>query len=351
MKTNKNLIVMLLAMVSFVYVTPVLAQEEEEEADESLQISGSVDTYYKYDFSGNANQGTWFMEDQNSVSLGMVNIILSQTKGKVSFVGDVAFGPRGDGSGDDTGATATAAGSIQNLYVSYAVSDKVSLTAGFMGTFIGYEVISPTANFNYSGSYLFSNGPFQNAGFKADIALSDNMGLMVGAFSSQWDSYEANPDLGMDNLGAQFSISPTDGWDVYLNYITGKDFEQWDITTGYQISDPFYLGLNVSQNTKYAGDEAGFFGIAGYAQYALSEGAALGLRYESFTANEAFSDGSSLEDLTINAFTISANLFAGPLTVIPELRIDSSDFDIFTDSDDEATGSYTQFGIAAVYSF
>ncbi len=350
MKTKKNVFMVMLAVAGMIFTNKVSAQEEEE-ADESLQISGSVDTYYKYDFSGNANQPTWFMEDQNSVSLGMVNIILSQTKGKVTFVGDVAFGPRGDGSGDDTGATATAAGSIQNLYVSYAVSDGVQLTAGFMGTFIGYEVISPTANFNYSGSYLFSNGPFQNAGLKADFTLGDNMGLMVGAFSSQWDSYEADPNLGMENLGAQFSISPTDGWDVYLNYITGKNFEQWDVTTGYQISDPFYLGLNVSGNSKYAGDDTGFFGIAGYAQYAITEGFGLGVRYENFTDSEGYDTGSAFEDITVSSFTISANLVSGPLTFIPEVRFDSADFDVFTDSDDAATGSFTQLGFAAVYSF
>jgi hypothetical protein len=55
---------------------------------------------------------------------------------------------------------------IQNLYATYAATDKLSFTAGYMGTFIGYEVISPLANFHYSTSYLFTNGPFQNAGVK-----------------------------------------------------------------------------------------------------------------------------------------------------------------------------------------
>lgn len=331
----------MLAAVSMVFANQVSAQEEEE--DESLQISGSVDAYYKYDFSGEANQPTWFGEDQNSVSIGMVNVVLSQTKGKVSFVGDVAFGPRaiGDG-GSQGGSTATSGSIIQNLYVSYAVSDGFSLTAGYMGTFIGYEVISPASNFNYSGSYLFSNGPFQNAGIKADIALGESVGLMVGAFSSVWDNVYADPNLGMDNLGAQLSIAPTDGWDVYLNFISGKWFEQWDVTTGYQINDEFYLGLNVSENTKYAGDETGFFGIAGYAQYAITDATSLGVRYESFDDKDyaAFS-----------SITLSANIKEGPLTFIPEIRFDTADEDVFLDSDAAATDGFSQLTLAAVYSF
>ena len=56
--------------------------------------------------------------------------------------------PNGDGTDGNSF-------NIQNLYAAYAVSDKFTLTAGYMGTFIGYEVISPLSNFHYSTSYLF----------------------------------------------------------------------------------------------------------------------------------------------------------------------------------------------------
>ena len=317
----------------------VSAQEES-----SLEISGSVDTYYKYDFSGQNNQPTWFMTDHNSVSLGMIDLAVAKTTGKASFVGELALGPRGDGARDESDA-ATSPGAIQNLYVSYAFTDHLSVTAGFMGTFVGYEVISPLANFNYSGSYLFSHGPFQNSGVKLDYRISDKISVMLGLFSSTWDSYSADPELGMDQLGAQLSLSPADGWDVYVNYINGSQFTQWDVTTSYQISEPLYLGLNVSQNTKYGGIDSGFFGLAGYAQYGISESFALGARFENF------SEGEGDAKQTVNSFTLSGNIFAGPLTIIPEFRMDASDADVFKDKDDESTDSFSQIGIAAVYSF
>ncbi len=342
-KISKKISVLFLGLI---IATVAVAQDE----DAGLSISGSVDTYYKYDFSGYAQRtGTWFGEDQNSVSIGMVDIALSHELGKASFVGEVAFGPRADGVAG-TGL-ATAPGSIQNLYVSYALTDALSVTGGFMGTFVGYEVISPAANFNYSASYLFSNGPFQNAGVKLDYAISDSFGVMFGVFSSSWDSYVADPGLGMNSIGAQVYVAPVDGLDVYINYITGSLFSQWDITAGYQISDAFYLGANIAQNFEYDGDEdGGFFGFALYPQYSLTDAAAIGVRFENWTPE--FTDAP-----TINSFTLSGNLKAGNLTFIPELRIDSASEDIFYDGDPGDTGntspagSFTELLFAAVYAF
>ena len=65
--------------------------------DKPLEISGSADLYYKYDFSKTANIPTSFASDQNSVSLGMVDIVLKKKTGKTSFVAEISFGPRGAG--------------------------------------------------------------------------------------------------------------------------------------------------------------------------------------------------------------------------------------------------------------
>jgi hypothetical protein len=54
--------------------------------DTPLEISGSADVYYKYDFAKKEN--TSFATDQNSVSLGMLDIALKKTTGKASCRGD-----------------------------------------------------------------------------------------------------------------------------------------------------------------------------------------------------------------------------------------------------------------------
>jgi len=328
-------------------------QAQDEDGEPSLLISGSVDTYYKYDFSGESQIGTSFAGAQNSIGIGMVDLVFEQQLGKASFVGEVAFGPR---------AEASAAGPVQQLYVSYAVSDKVSFTGGFMGTYIGYEIISPTGNFNYSTSYLFSNGPFQQAGVKMDYAVSDRFALMLGVFN-EFDSY-TNSDGGLD-LGAQLYFLPVDGWDLYINFVTSNDSgTETDITTTFQATDRFLIGLNAAHRTRgnffndSEGEGVNFSGAALYLNYGFSDVVGLGLRSEYFTDDKGSIFGyedpnmpGTLLTTSVAAFTLSANIGSGPLKLIPEFRTDIASEDIFKNSDKQSTNVAGQFLLAAYYAF
>lgn len=313
--------------------------------DTPLQISGSADVYYKYDFAKKENIGTSFATDQNSVSLGMLDIALKKTTGKASFVGEVSFGPRGqyqsilNGDGVDGNSF-----HIQNLYATYAATDKLSFTAGYMGTFIGYEVISPVANFHYSTSYLFTNGPFQNAGVKANYAISDKVGVMVGAFNDSWNSYKADPIKGLNAFGAQLSFTPVDGVSTYLNFMHGSvSGTIVDLTASFKLADKFKLGLNAAD---FSNDgKVGYTGLALYPAVDVTEKFSLGLRGEYFKFKEGSGDDS------VTALTLTANLKAGGLTFIPELRLDSGSNQIFEKSNGNATKSASQFALAMVYGF
>ena len=315
-----------------------------QDDENPLIISGSVDTYFKYDFAGRTNSLTSFADAHNSFSLGMANIILSKEVGQASFVADIAFGPRADQS---------APGPIQNLYVSFAISDKVAITGGFMGTFVGYEVISPAANFNYTTSYLFSTGPFQNGGLKLDVAVSEKFAFMVGVFN-EFDSYD-NTSGGLD-FGTQLYFAPVEGLAAYLNLVTSNDSgTEIDLTATYQVTEALMLGVNAAKRTTgefFAEDEGeglNFNGVAVYANYAFSDAFALGLRGETYKDE----DGGILTEVSsrVNAFTLSANIGSGPLKLIPEIRFDTGDEDLFVDGDGDPTDSFTQFLVAAVFSF
>ncbi|RZK88650.1 MAG: porin, partial [Pedobacter sp.] len=82
----------LTAIFSIAGTTCALAQEAPTSP---LEFSGSVDTYYKYDFAKRPNIPTSFVSDHNSVSLGMIDLALKKKTGKASFVGEISFGPRG----------------------------------------------------------------------------------------------------------------------------------------------------------------------------------------------------------------------------------------------------------------
>lgn len=323
--------------------------------EEPLTISGSVDAYYKYDFSGYRDEAglsnipTAFANEQNSVSIGMVDLILSKTVGKASFVGDVSFGPRGQYQSLLNGGDGNTF-NIQNLYMTYAFTDKFSMTAGFMGTFVGYEIISPTGNFNYSTSYLFSAGPFQNAGIKAQYEFSDKVGLMVGLFND-WNVYQ--DFTGVSDIGVQLRVSPVEGWDAYLNFLNGHETGTiFDLTTSYQITDAFKLGLNAADFSATGDDAGGYSGAALYAQYGFTDAFALGVRGEYFKTKDIGSGSDLVEGNSVLGLTLSANVKAGPLTVIPELRFDNNSEEVFfKNMNGDRTKNASQFSLALVYAF
>jgi hypothetical protein len=340
-------IYLLLSLLSLGALT-VKAQDTTKVAgDPPLIITGSVDTYYKYDFSGHNNIPTSFASDQNSVSIGMVDLGLKKKVGNASFVGEMSFGPRNDQSIPNAGYH------IQNLFVSYDVTAKFNLTAGYMATFVGYEVIAPAGNFNYSTSYLFTNGPFQNAGFKATYAFTDKVSLMAGIFNNQWNAYSSFRTAGetttsgdVSTFGAQLMVAPVKGWTAYLNVLTGSySGTEFDLTTAYQITDAFKLGLN-GATFSAPNNGGGFSGVALYPQLAVSKIVTFGLRGEYFKVKDGGGD--------VKGLTVTSNIKAGPLTLIPEVRFDTKSdkfYAPFTNSDGIATNHASQFVLAAVYAF
>ncbi|MBS7566489.1 porin [Mucilaginibacter sp. Bleaf8] len=321
--------------------------------DPGLTIFGSVDTYYKLDFAGkkNANIQTSFANEANSVSIGMVDLGVKKKYNKALFVGELSFGPRGQYQSIPNGPDENSF-HIQNLYIGYDLTRKLNVTAGYMATFVGYEIIAPVGNFNYSTSYLFTNGPFQNAGLKFTYAFTDKVSLMAGLFNDNWNVYESKRDV--STFGAQLMVSPVKGWTAYFNLLSGKlSGTELDLTTSYQITEKFKMGLNGA--TFSSPDQSGgFSGVALYPQYAISGAVALGLRGEYFKnksasqgALSAIAPGSS-----VTAFTFTANLKTGGLTFIPEIRLDNvNKASPFVKSNGQPTKTASQFVVAAVYGF
>lgn len=334
----------LTAIFSIASTTCALAQETPTSP---LEFSGSVDTYYKYDFAKKSNIPTSFASDHNSVSLGMIDLALKKKTGKASFVGEISFGPRGQTQSIPDAGNNNSSFHIQNLYINYDFTDKFSMTAGYMGTFIGYEVISPVGNFNYSTSYLFTNGPFQNAGIKATYKFSDKVSLMAGLFND-WNLYSAT--RGVSSIGSQLMISPVEGWTAYLNVLSGADPYGYgtieDLTTSYQITKAFKLGLNAA-NYDMADDAGGYAGVALYPQVAVADAVTLGLRGEYFKTK----DVGAIQGTAYTGLTLTANIKSGGLTFIPEVRLDHNGDKPFSNKTGGAAPNAGQFSLAAVYAF
>jgi hypothetical protein len=326
---NKSILIAAVALLT------VSTYAQEEEPAPTFSVAGSIDTYFR---SSEAAPGTSFA-NLPGFSMGMANIILSYEGEKSGFVADLVYGPRGaDAVFNSTGS----ANIVNQLYAYFNLSDSFTLTMGNFNTFLGYEVISPVANFNYSTSYMFSYGPFSHSGIKADLALSDDASLMLGVLNST-DYTESQP-IGEDfMIGVQLGL-----FGQYINYLGGgtAGVSQIDFTGGIDLGDSFFLGVNA---TSYSDDnDVEFSGFALYPQYTFSDSFALGARFESFTENGnlgALGDGDN------TSFTITGSITSGNLMIKPEIRMDSASAKFYTDADGAATDSLSVFMVAAIYSF
>ncbi|WP_375253527.1 porin [Dokdonia donghaensis] len=346
----KSICTLLLLTIS---TTFMFAQEETEDK-KKFTVEGSVDVYFRQNISGpngeDAIAPNTSFANRNGFAIGMANVIgaFESENGKVGAVADLVFGPRGEEAVFLSGPSSNI---VNQLYVYWNVSEKVKLTLGNFNTFLGYEVISPIANFNYSTSYMFSYGPFSHTGIKADFTLSEDFSAML-AVLNQTDATEFNFDNNY-TLGAQLGYKST-----YLNFLYGKQGGstestfQVDLTTGYDLSDDFFLGLNATYNDT---DGASFYGVALYPQFKTSDAFTLGLRGEYFAEGEGGAGaigGYDLEgDASVVAVTLTGSYSVGDLTIKPEFRLDSASEDTFLDTDQDPSNSLSSFVIAGIYKF
>lgn len=383
-------------------VTTPAGEEKREEEAKTFTLSGTVDTYFRSSFGtmnpymGNYGPSTSFA-DLKGFGLGMANLVASYSGEKAGFTADLVFGPRGQAA---VFGTASGQAVINQMFAFYKLSDKVTINLGQFNTFLGYEVISPAVNFHYSTSYLFSWGPFNHTGARADFDLGGGLVAKL-AIMNPTDIVEFNP-VNTYTLGGQLGHTSDKGG-IWLNVLYGdqdgkldtKDdayvrdengsivldedgnplfitsagsLFQVDVTTGWNLTEKFYLGFNTSMQSIAAGesfisegslqdasgDASTFTGFAIYPKVTLSESFALGLRAEYLSVTNGHlgifgtdADGKG----SVTEFTLSGNYKVGGLTFIPEFRIDKTSEDSFIDADGKATDMMPSLTLAAVYKF
>ena len=354
----KNTILSTLAMM--VCFAAIAQEEEVEEAPApTFSVAGSIDTYFR---STQYAPGSSFAQ-LPGFAMGMANIIMSYEGEKSGFVADLVFGPRGadavfaapqattlDHEGNEVPNYFYSSSNIVNqLYAYYNVSDSFTLTMGNFNTFLGYEVISPVANFNYSTSYMFSYGPFSHSGIKADIAAGENTSIMVGVFNTtdntEFQDLNASLDIAEYMFGVQLGL-----YGQYINYLGGGEggVSHIDFTGGFDLFDGFFLGINATSYTDDA--EGDFSGFALYPQYAFSDSFSLGLRVESFT--DSGKEFNALgQDTDNTSFTITGSFTSGNFIFKPEFRSDTAGKPIHPDGPGTFSDSLSSFLVAAIYAF
>ena len=326
----------------------------------SLSITGSADVYYKYDFGkSKANNLTSFTNSHNSFEPGMASVKFDYKASKVEMVADLGFGKRSqEFSYNDQGILAA----VKQLYLSYSANSWLKLTAGSWATHIGYELVDAYANRNYSMSYLFTNGPFFHTGVKAEIATGRS-GFMIGLANPTDYKYVPDGFMNKKFLLAQYSFSGGEIFKGYLNYAGGQGLDtskskQVDLVLTSKVSNKFSLAFDgsVASVNKYMGKEKfdgykSWWGAAVYGNFDPTDHLGFTLREEYFSDRNGLKYGGLAGGGGIFASTLSAQIKAENLTLIPEIRVDAANKSVFTKSNGDATKTAANFLVAAVYSF
>ena len=340
-------------------VNPLSAQDSTTKR--SLTISGSADAYFKYNLGeSKANNLTSFTNSHNSFELGMASLRFDYQATKVEMVADLGFGKRAqEFSSNDEGVPAA----VKQLYISYSANEWLKLTAGSWATHVGYELLDPQLNKNYSMSYMFTNGPFFHTGIKADITRGASS-FMIGVANPTDFKYVPDDQVNSKFVIAQYSFAPGDHFKVAVNYVSGKGLDttkshQFDLVLTSKFSDLFSLGYNgtVNRTKTYMGGKKydaakSWWGSAVYLNIDPSEKLGLTLREEYFSDyNQLKMYRAQLRGGSIFASTLSANFKTDNFIFIPEVRLDNASEKIFINRDGNTKKTAVNILLAAIYYF
>ena len=165
-------------------------------------------------------------------------------------------------------------------------------------------------------------------------------------------------------LLAQYSYTPADQFKLYLNYVGGQGIDtskthQFDVVLTSKISSKFSIGYNGTVNStrlnaghgKLA-DGKTWWGSALYLNLDASDHFGLTLREEYFSdKNRLKVFGTYLKGGSVFASTLSANIKIKSLIIIPEIRIDEANKNIFTRKNGNIAKGEADVLVAAVYVF
>jgi len=337
---------------------------QEEEQSSKFNVTGSVDAYYSNSLNGPNDQTAIVTDpvtgdvlgftappsalmgnDDRAFSGANANVKLSYEGEKVGFVADLAYGPRADAQFTDFGV-------VNEAYMYWNASEKVTLMMGRWNSWMGYENFAAADNFHYSYSHQYTFGPRNFNGFAIQYALGNDFNLGVAVM---------NPvETTVSNTSEEYSFAAgLSKGDFGISFLTSEDETFIDVKAKVNFSDSFSVDLNANlaswdedatltgTRAALAGSE-GYTSISAYTQVQSTESFAWGIRLEYFNIIADDSD----DDLNVITPTLTGNYSVGDLTIRPELRFDAASEDIFFNSDmDGDQGGLASFTLAAIYSF
>jgi putative OmpL-like beta-barrel porin-2 len=202
----------------------------------SATISGTVDTYYGYNFNrpvGRVNLLRAYDVASNSFSLNQATISVERAP---DVDAGRRFGARMDlmyGQATETlqgnAANETRPQAYRPLWQVYGtyvapIGNGLTLDFGKFASSLGYETNFTKDNFNYSRSYFFNYLPFYHLGLRAKYPVNDKLAVMYNLMNGAQQSEDFNK-FKSQHMAAILTPTKRVTWQV--NYYFGR--EQRDV--------------------------------------------------------------------------------------------------------------------------
>ena len=337
-----------------------------------ISVSGYIDAGYTYAKNGAGFSDRVFDGQQNSFALNQFGLTVAKQP-KEGFGGLVNLTVGRDAQVIHSFPEPQPGGSVFDVtqaYLQYA-GGPLTVIAGKFVTLSGTEVIASTGNTNISRSILFGAIPFTHTGVRATWALSDTVSLIAGV-NNGWDQLTDQNKGKTAELGA--TLNPIKPLNITVSGYSGKEGlapsegtrTSVNAVVSYQIIDPLSVGaeiLNVSQDIPGAGGttaKAKYSGAALYVTYMFTPKLRGVLRGESFDDKNGFHFGTApgfpgalaTSDTKYKEVTATVSFLASDsFEARAEVRRDSANNTVFTDSTGATSKNMTSAALQGLYKF
>ena len=327
-----------------------------------ITVNGYIDTAYNFK-SGkglftSGSPTSVFDQNSNSFDLHQVGLIVAKQpkEGVGAYVNLTAGKDANVIKSNDTAPTGTSNFDVTQAYVQYA-SGAWTTIGGKYTSLAGAEVINSTAGTNYSKSILFGAVPFTHTGIRSTWVISDSVSL-IGGLNNGWDN--GNDDNQQKTLELGLTVAPSKTVSLALSGYSGHEQSPkpgnrnlLDMVATYNASDKLTLILNgdylTQTNNGTNGGTGHYSGVAGYANYMLTDSWRLSVRGEYFDDNDGIHTGVvqkwKEETLTVSYLASKNSEFRA------EIRGDQSDKQAFQDRDGNGMSTQQSFAIEGIYKF
>lgn len=230
---------------------------------------------------------------------------------------------------------------LTEAYINYVapLGKGLKFQFGKFVTMHGAEVIEAKDDMNYSRGLLFNYAiPLTHTGLMVGYPFSDMLSANFYVVNG-WDNF--NDDGSSKTLGLSVNVTPVEQFSVAVNLMNGREKDlQTGIRSDRFLSDTVITvkpvkNLTFVVNTDYAiqsnsapdGEDAKWYGVAGYVKYDFTNFFSTAVRAEYFKDPQG---ARTLTPQTAKEVTLTPEFrVAKDLIVRPEYRHDWSDKDVF----------------------